>query len=184
MPNGEKRLLIPKVLNLRPRDRMTTREAVINLPSLPYHYMQLPREVIVGKGTLTRVTEVVRRLGLSGSALIVAGSKSYEVAGKRVRELAESIRYGSETVLVEATTIREVLAVEQKITTWRPQVLFGVGGGSKIDVAKLSSARLGIPFISIPTTVSHDGIARASGLNQGIREALFDHGPSSACHNC
>ncbi len=138
---------------------MTTREAVINLPSLPYHYMQLPREVIVGKGTLSRVVEVVRRLGLSGSALIVAGPKSYEVAGKRVRELLNQSGMEVDTFLVEATTIREVLAVEQKITAWRPQVLFGAGGGSKIDVAKLSSARLGIPFISIPTTVSHDGIA-------------------------
>ena len=95
MPNYEKRLLIPKVLNLRPPECMTTHKTVINLPSLPYHYMQLPREVIVGKGTLSRVTEVVRRLGLSGSALIVAGSKSYEVAGKRVRELLQSIRHGS-----------------------------------------------------------------------------------------
>ena len=30
--------------------------------SLSYHYMQLPREVIVGNGTLNRVPEVVRRL--------------------------------------------------------------------------------------------------------------------------
>ena len=32
--------------------------------TLPYHYMQLPREVIVGKGTLNRVPEVAKRLGL------------------------------------------------------------------------------------------------------------------------
>ena len=37
--------------------------------------------------------------------------------------------------------------------------MFGVGGGTIIDAAKLSSASQNIPFISIPTTVSHDGIA-------------------------
>jgi glycerol-1-phosphate dehydrogenase [NAD(P)+] len=38
-------------------------------------------------------------------------------------------------------------------------VLFGVGGGTIIDAAKISSCTQNIPFISIPTTVSHDGIA-------------------------
>jgi glycerol dehydrogenase-like iron-containing ADH family enzyme len=49
--------------------------------------MQLPREVIVGKGTLQCVPEVVKRLNLKGPALIVAGHKSCEVAGKTVRDL-------------------------------------------------------------------------------------------------
>lgn len=142
---------------------------MINL-RLPYHYMQLPREVIVGKGALSRVTDVVQRLGLSGSALIVAGSKSYEVAGKRVRELLVQSGMEVDTFLVQGATVREVLAVEQKITSWRPQVLFGVGGGSKIDVAKLSSARLGIPFFSIPSTVSHDGIASPLASIKGFEK--------------
>jgi len=37
--------------------------------------------------------------------------------------------------------------------------VFGVGGGTKIDVAKCGSARQNVPFISVPTTASHDGIA-------------------------
>ncbi len=131
---------------------------VVDLSS-PYHYMQLPREVIVGKGTLPRVIEVVRRLGLSGSALIIAGPTSCEIAGKKVRDLLEQTGMNVDTLLVETVTTREVLNVEARIKTWKPRVLLGVGGGTKIDAAKLSSARQGIPFISVPTTLSHDGIA-------------------------
>jgi glycerol-1-phosphate dehydrogenase [NAD(P)+] len=38
-------------------------------------------------------------------------------------------------------------------------VLFAVGGGTIIDSAKVSSGKDSVPFISVPTTVSHDGIA-------------------------
>ena len=153
---------------------------MIALPS-PYHYMQLPREVIVGKGTLSRVIEVVQRLGLSGSALILAGSKSYEVAGKRVRDLLQQSGMEVDTFLVEGTTIREVLAVEQKIAALKSQVLFAVGGGSKIDVAKLGSFRLGIPFISVPTTVSHDGIAGPLASIKGFEKpySIMAQAPSA-----
>jgi glycerol-1-phosphate dehydrogenase [NAD(P)+] len=38
-------------------------------------------------------------------------------------------------------------------------MLFGIGGGTIIDATKISSYEKNIPFISIPTTISHDGIA-------------------------
>jgi glycerol-1-phosphate dehydrogenase [NAD(P)+] len=146
---------------------MTTKIAVMKLPS-PYHYMQLPREVIVGKGTLARVTEVTQRLGLSGSALIIAGSKSYEIAGKTVRDLLEPAGMAVDTLLVETATAKEILGIEEKIKSSKPQAIFGVGGGTKIDAAKLSSARQGVPFISVPTTLSHDGIASPLASVKGL----------------
>jgi len=121
--------------------------------------MQLPREVIVGKGTLTRVKEVVQRLGLSGSALIIAGPKSYEIAGTKVRDLLAQTGINVDTLLVETATTKDVNMVEERIKAWKPRVVFAVGGGTKIDAAKLSSASQNIPFISVPTTLSHDGIA-------------------------
>jgi glycerol-1-phosphate dehydrogenase [NAD(P)+] len=121
--------------------------------------MQLPREVIVGKGTLNRVPEVVKRLGLKGPVLIVAGKKSCEIAGNRVRDLLVKTGITVDTLIVEAATMRNVLVVEERLAELKPQVLFGVGGGTKIDLAKLSSAHQELPFVSVPTTLSHDGIA-------------------------
>lgn len=121
--------------------------------------MQLSREVIIGKGTLQRIPEAIKRLGLKGSALIIAGSKSFEIAGKTVYDFLEQANINVDTVLVSTATIRDVLAVEERIIEWKPQIIFGVGGGTKIDVAKISAAHQEIPFISIPTALSHDGIA-------------------------
>jgi len=130
--------------------------------------MQLPREVIVGKGTLSRIPEVVQRLGLRGSALVVAGPKSCKIAGTRVRDLLEKCGMNVDTLLVNTATLKDVQAVEDRIVEWKPQVLFGVGGGTKIDATKLSAAHRGVPFISVPTTVSHDGIASPLASVKGL----------------
>jgi glycerol-1-phosphate dehydrogenase [NAD(P)+] len=121
--------------------------------------MQLPREVIVGNGTIEHIGEISHRLGFTQSALIIAGSKTYGIAGKTVKELLEKKGMIVNVFLVESATVKDVEKVEEKIKALKPEVVFGVGGGTKIDVAKLSSARQEIPFISVPTTASHDGIA-------------------------
>jgi glycerol-1-phosphate dehydrogenase [NAD(P)+] len=130
--------------------------------------MQLPREVIVGNGTLTRITEVTQRLGLSGSALIIAGLKSCEVAGKEVSKLLQETGIKVDTLLVKTVTNKDILIVEEQIKKQKPQFLIGVGGGTKIDAAKLSASRQNIPFISVPTTLSHDGIASPLASVKGL----------------
>ncbi len=121
--------------------------------------MQLPREVIVGKGTLCRIPEVAKRLGLKGKALVMSDQQCYELAGKAVSGFLEQSGLVVDFLKVKTMTMSDVLAVEEQIEALQPQVLFGVGGGTIIDSAKVSSGKLKIPFISVPTTVSHDGIA-------------------------
>jgi glycerol-1-phosphate dehydrogenase [NAD(P)+] len=133
-----------------------------------HHYMQLPREVLVGKGVLHRVSELLRRLGLDKSALIVTGKRSYEVAGCKVGNILQEEGMDVDTCFVEAATLEAVLAVGEKITFSKPQVVVAVGGGTKIDVAKLSSARMHVPFISVPSTVAHDGIASPLAAIKGF----------------
>ena len=132
--------------------------------------MQLPREVLVGNGTIECIPEISLRLGFTKSALIVAGSKTYDIAGKTVKALLEEEGLEVNTFLVESATVEDVEVVEEKIRLMKPQVVFGVGGGTKIDVAKLSSARQEIPFISVPTTASHDGIASPLSSVKGFEK--------------
>jgi len=121
--------------------------------------MQLPREVIVGKGTLKCVPEVAKRLGLRGKALVLSDSICYDVAGKAVSDFLTESGLSIDFLLVKTMNKKDVLDIESQIKKLKPKVLFGVGGGTIIDAAKISSGRLNIPFISVPTTVSHDGIA-------------------------
>jgi glycerol-1-phosphate dehydrogenase [NAD(P)+] len=141
------------------RARSFVNQIVIDV-HLKHHRMQLPREVIVGNGAIEHVAEISRRLGFTESALIIAGSTTYDVAGKKVKELLEQQqKMKVATFLVETATAEDVSTVVDEIRKLRPQIVFGIGGGTKIDVAKCSSAQKEIPFISVPTTASHDGIA-------------------------
>jgi glycerol-1-phosphate dehydrogenase [NAD(P)+] len=125
---------------------------------------------MVGNGTIEYIPEISLRLGFTKSALIVAGSKTYDIAGKTVKALLEKEGLKVDTFLVESATVKDVRAVEEKIRAVKPQVVFGVGGGTKIDVAKLSSANQKIPFISVPTTASHDGIASPLSSVKGFEK--------------
>src|SRR3989337_511408 len=103
--------------------------------------MQLPREVIVGKGTLKRVTEVTKRLGLTKSALILEGHKSSKIAGNPVQHQLQQAGLTVESLIVETATMQDVTQAEQKIRQLKPQIIIGISGGTKIDAAKLSSVR-------------------------------------------
>ena len=137
---------------------------------LPIHKMTLPREVIVGDGTINLVIEVCKKLGLFKSILIVTGPKTFEIAGQKVMDLLKDHGVNVNYVITSSPTINDVKIVEERIERENPQLVLGIGGGAKIDIAKLSSAHKGIPFISIPTTASHDGIASPfvslKGLNK------------------
>lgn len=131
---------------------------MVNL-TLEYHYMQLPREVIVGKGTLQRIPELTKRLHLKGKALVMSDPFCFDLAGKAVSDFLTETGLTVDFLLVETMTSKAVSDIEAQIKEIKPQVLFGVGGGTIIDAAKVSSKSQNIPFISVPTTVSHDGIA-------------------------
>jgi len=134
------------------------------------HRMQLPREVIVGNETLSLVNDICKRLGFSESAFVVTGPETQRVAGRRVIDLLHDKGMDVDHLIVASSTVWDVRAVEERIRELKPQVVLGIGGGTKIDVAKLSSARQGIPFISIPTTASHDGIASPVAALKGLKK--------------
>ena len=64
-------------------------------------------------------------------------------------------------MITKFSKIEEVERAERMAADMGAGFLVGVGGGRSIDVAKLASVRVGVPFVSIPTAASHDGICSA-----------------------
>lgn len=138
------------------------------------HRMQLPREVIVGNETLELVWDICKKLGFSESAFAVTGPHTRSIAGQKIIDLLDDARMNVDQIIVDSSTMKDVELVEKRIHELKPQVVLGVGGGTKIDVAKLSSARQNIPFISIPTAASHDGIASPFVSVKGLDKPYSD----------
>ena len=101
--------------------------------SLSFHYMQLPREVIVGTDILGTVGETCRRLGFQETALIVTGPNAYNIAGKKVVESLAASGLPSDHMIVHQSTMQYVKLAEERIAEKKPCLVLGVGGGKDID---------------------------------------------------
>jgi glycerol-1-phosphate dehydrogenase [NAD(P)+] len=129
--------------------------------------MLFPRQVLAGHGVLDQISSVCRDFGLSGTALIVAGEKTKKIAGDLVADTLKDDGYEVQFALVGDANGEDLKIVENTAKEVKASFLLGVGGGSKIDLAKMAGKDLGLAFISIPTSASHDGIASGRASIKG-----------------
>jgi glycerol-1-phosphate dehydrogenase [NAD(P)+] len=118
-------------------------------------WMLLPRVVVMEHDAIYGTANVLRELKLDGEGLIVCGPKTCKF-GKKIEDIIAD-NYPASTIIITAATIEEVERVTEKSSD--KSFIIGVGGGKSIDTAKLASVNAKIPFVSVPTAASHDGIA-------------------------
>jgi len=121
--------------------------------------MNFPRQVLAGHGVLEQIGAMCREFELKGTCLIATGPTTRSIAGDRAQAVLEEARYEVQTTEVGEATRGNVDRLAELAREVRAAFLIGVGGGTKIDLAKLASKEVGVPFISVPTSASHDGIA-------------------------
>jgi glycerol-1-phosphate dehydrogenase [NAD(P)+] len=121
--------------------------------------MQLPRQIIAGHDVLPQVSQMVRDFGLKGTGLIVWGPHTRTLAGDTVAKSLSDAGYDLQTYEAGEATTDTVARAKEIAQESKASFLIGVGGGTKIDIAKLAAHELSVPFISVPTSCAHDGIA-------------------------
>jgi glycerol-1-phosphate dehydrogenase [NAD(P)+] len=121
--------------------------------------MNFPRQVLAGHNCINQIGAMCQDFELKGTALIVTGPTTGTLAAGTVRQNLEEKQYEVQQVQVGEATQQNLVKVEEVAKDVKAAFLLGVGGGSKIDLAKLASANLKMPFLSVPTSASHDGLA-------------------------
>ncbi|HEX9907446.1 MAG TPA: NAD(P)-dependent glycerol-1-phosphate dehydrogenase [Thermoplasmata archaeon] len=137
--------------------------------------MSFPRQVVAGHNCIDQVGPMCEDFELRGTALIVTGPTTGALASKVVKDNLAARKYDVQEVVVGEANRQNLVKVEEIAKDVKASFLLGVGGGSKIDLAKLASANLKMPFISVPTSASHDGLAspRASIKDAGNSLSLI-----------
>ncbi|MDR3074654.1 MAG: iron-containing alcohol dehydrogenase, partial [Candidatus Methanoplasma sp.] len=120
--------------------------------------MDFPRTVLIGHEVMEQVADVCRSLQFGNNGALITGPETYKAAGNKVEDVM-SEKYDMLTVFTGNATRANLDDVEEAVKEHKASFLLAVGGGSKIDIAKVVAKDMGIPFVSIPTSVSHDGIA-------------------------
>jgi len=121
--------------------------------------MVFPREIIVGHNTTSQIAELCNRIGRGNSVLIVADKKTKKLSGDDIFKILKKANYEVKIRMVSKATVNEVNRLINYANKNNTEIMMGVGGGSVIDVTKLAAYELKKPFISIPTSAAHDGIA-------------------------
>ena len=121
--------------------------------------MNFPRQVLAGHDCIGQTGEMCVDFELKGTALIVTGPTTGALAAGTVRDFLVQKKFEVQQVQVGDATQQNLVKVEEVAKDVKASFLLGVGGGSKIDLAKLASANLKKPFLSVPTSASHDGLA-------------------------
>lgn len=140
---------------------------------------ELPRIIMVGHGVINDVGNVCKRLLLEKQALIVSDENTKRIAGDTVEQILTDIGYDMHQMTINDANQENIEEVTKQIKALKAEFVLGVGGGRPIDVAKCSSFENNIPFLSIPTAASHDGIvsSRASLTVDGKRKSLTAQTP-------
>ncbi len=137
--------------------------------------MEFPRRIIAGHAALEAIPGMCREFQLEGHALVVTGPATRVVAGQLVADMLTDAAYDVDIIEVAEASEAAVAEVKTRVNEFDAEFLVGVGGGGKIDVAKLAAFQTGCPFISVPTSAAHDGIAspRASIRGEGRNTLSF-----------
>lgn len=115
--------------------------------------VKLPKKIVIGTKALEKIGSLCKEIDLKGSATVFTDSTIMNIAGKKVLEILESYDYKTNFEIISGKIDIDQIKLKNSNFT------VGVGGGKIIDIAKMVAKRNNIPFISIPTAISHDGIA-------------------------
>ncbi|MBL7160636.1 MAG: iron-containing alcohol dehydrogenase [Candidatus Aenigmarchaeota archaeon] len=121
------------------------------------HIVELPRRVVVGHDVLGDIAAICKDLGIEQHTLSYSEGEALVLSGPTTKKYAspilDSIRSRLEIVKEASKSEVERLMEVNDVT-----MVISVGGGKVIDVGKLLAFEKEIPFISVPTAPSHDGI--------------------------
>jgi len=141
---------------------------------------QIPlREIVIEEGCLLRLHEIVDDLDVGTKCLVVEDSTTRTIAGRRVKQILEKADYSVDEAVIQRADLENVRRVGTQLHGH--DFCVAVGGGAPIDVAKITGYENKVPFVSVPTALSHDGIASPiASIIQNHRKASLQANPPVA----
>ena len=111
----------------------------------------------IGPGRITEIESTLKGAGIAGKILYVSDPYVDSLYGSIVRPQIEAVgRIKEQTV--DYNTIAYAMDVAERVIATDIDCIVAMGGGKTLDVGKYAAFVSKRPFLSIPTTMAHDGI--------------------------
>ena len=123
------------------------------------HTMELPRLIVVGEKNIGEFGGFVRVLNRPAKISLISGVHVKKILEKRIEKSLKSKKIGFMWHTSRDNKAKSLAQIQREVKGDNSDLVAGIGGGRSVDTAKMVSFNLDIPFVSVPTAASHDGMA-------------------------
>lgn len=121
--------------------------------------MELPRLIVIGEKNVNGFGDFLKTLSNPKKVTIITGTNVKKIIQKKIEGglISSKIKYVWH--VVKDNQIKSINKNQKIVKSDKSDMVIGIGGGRSIDIAQIIAYNLKIPFVSLPTAASHDGIA-------------------------
>ena len=121
--------------------------------------MELPRLIVVGEKNINDIGSFLKSLKNIKKVSLVSGNNVKKIVQSKIESSLSASKIQMVWHLAKTNDKKSIKKIEQNVGKSKSELIVGVGGGRSVDIAKIIGFNLDLPFVSIPTSASHDGIA-------------------------
>ena len=126
---------------------------------MPSHTMELPRQIVVGEKNIEDIGDFLKSLNNAKKVSLISGKNVRKILHKKIESSLKKSKIKFTWHSTKKNELKSINEVQVEVKKDKSQLIVGIGGGRAVDTAKMIAYNLGIPFVSVPTAASHDGIA-------------------------
>ncbi len=123
------------------------------------HTMELPRKIVVGEKNIANIGNFLKSLKNTKKVSLISGSNVKKIVQKKIQKHFGLAKIENIWYLAKTNDTKSIRDIEKKVSQNKSDLIIGIGGGRSVDIAKMIGFNLALPFVSVPTSASHDGIA-------------------------
>ena len=123
------------------------------------HTMELPRLIEIGEKNIGDFGKFLKSLNNPKKVSLICGINVQKVLKVKVEKSLKIKKIQFVWHISLNNQIKSINKIEKDVKRDNSDLIVGIGGGRSVDTAKLISYNLSIPFVSLPTAASHDGMA-------------------------
>lgn len=131
---------------------------------------------MIGDNKIIELANVLEFYRLKHDRVLLLGDRmTFACGGDRIARTFKQL--GKKTIkrIVTDSNEKNVDNIIEVITHKNPDIIIGIGGGKVLDVAKLAAGKKKKKFISIPTTLSNDGLASPVAVIKNKQRIPLSH---------